>query len=316
MKRITAVGRALMDGYVYDSAFFRYLEMVLGDIPERRFYREITGEQASQLADLIGKESLTPGGSCFNTLSVCCDDIETGFVFCVGDDELGELYLSGATGKFRKTYCGKSDKKTGMTFVIEDQYRRAALFYYGASDDTDPFSCSHDVLESDFLYSEGYVFTPKVDEKIVRLYEYYSMNSDNGINIINLGGFSNPEIRKRMGSMSELIRKGTCNIVIGNENEYINMKRDLGKESERFPMLGKDMTIITLGGKGSMGLDGERMFRRGAAPVGDSIVIGAGDAFSGGFIKGLSLDCGIQDCMEMGYLEAEDFVLASETERR
>ncbi len=70
------------------------------------------------------------------------------------------------------------------------------------------------------------------------------------------------------------------------------------KVLKKLQSMGPDQVVITLGEKGSIGLDGQRIFRQKAFKVRAKDTTGAGDVYHGGYIYGVLQGWDMRQCME------------------
>jgi ribokinase len=61
--------------------------------------------------------------------------------------------------------------------------------------------------------------------------------------------------------------------------------------------LGPEQVVITLGARGSIGLNNQGIFRQKAFPISAVDTTGAGDVYHGGYIYGLLQGWDMQECM-------------------
>lgn len=81
--------------------------------------------------------------------------------------------------------------------------------------------------------------------------------------------------------------------------------RDLLKWAHGHGMI---YAVATLGSKGSIAYDGTTYYKYGTKKVTVVDTIGAGDSFLAGFMYGVSLEKGVQKCLEAGAKKAEETI--------
>ena len=68
---------------------------------------------------------------------------------------------------------------------------------------------------------------------------------------------------------------------------------------DKMKRMGPDQVVITLGSKGSVGLDGKGIVRQPAFPVVSKNTTGAGDVYHGAYIYGLLRGWDMRGCMRL-----------------
>ncbi len=116
------------------------------------------------------------------------------------------------------------------------------------------------------------------------------------------------DYRERTDLMREIVSH--VDVLFPNEREALTITKawTIKEAAERLHEWGAGLVVITRGERGVLVYDGN--FREfPALPISPSEIIdptGAGDAFAGGFLAGLSKGLGIEECVSLGLLRARE----------
>lgn len=245
-----------------------------------------------------------PGGSAANTACVLgALGAPAAFIGKTADDTMGQLFTDSI--KTRSVACNTAPAPTGetsttriFTFITPDSERTFAT-YYGSSDYLTPQDADEDMIaSSECLYIDGYMLASKYGYETLMTAIGHAQAHNKTV-IFNPSASS--VIHTWPDRVKEIIAKSHG--VICNEEEAFHLTghRDVQKALEALAPTGK-FAVITIGQKGSwVRKDGTNLHR----PVPDRPIHivntnGAGDAFTGGFLYGLTKNWPLAACLDLG----------------
>lgn len=283
---VYAIGNALVDFLTFvDDQFLidkgiRKGLMTLVDHPAQATLSDLDHSEVTRCS----------GGSAANTivgLSVlgakCC------FSGKVGNDELGAFYRANMTESRIDFFVTPDSKPTGscISFVSPDA-ERSMLTFLGASTDLTDSDIHVDALvESRFLYIEGYLW----DSPKARIAAIHAMEKAKQHNVKIAFSFSDPWLVERFRDDFTQLMKDYIDVLFLNEREAGEIT---GYEDPR--MSSKQLATkvnslcLTRGEEGAIIANGGRIRVTPRLTI-DKVVdtTGAGDLYAAGVLRGLSL---------------------------
>ncbi len=263
----------------------------------------INKETADKILGLIQKYTVefSAGGSCANSISaLSIVGGKAGFIGVIGDDDYGSQYAhktiqTGVVGHF----CKRKSMSTGfaITMITEDGERTFATYIEEKSalkqEDVDGFK---DMLNTKYLCLEGYMLlNPQIRSVL-----------ENCISITKKHG------GKIVLDVSAAFVVTTLGATLKNfVNDYVDVLFLNESEAEAFSgidaeeaisVIGKfaETVIIKIGAKGSIIKKENTVIKYPSSKVEVVNTNGAGDAFAGGFLFGLSKDLSLELCAKYG----------------
>ncbi len=230
------------------------------------------------------------GGSAANTLIAVSAMGGSAYYSCkVADDELGHFYLDDL--KAAGVDCNMDGKhKGGITgkclVMVTPDAERTMHTFLGVSSELSPYEVSEEAIKnSSYCYLEGYLTTSETG-KAANI-EARTIAERNKIKTALT--FSDPFVVEHFrDGFSETIGDG-IDLLFCNEVEALSYtsKDSIDEALEVIKTLSKTFAI-TLGAKGAVVFDGQKLINIEANPVTAVDTNGAGDLFAGAFMYGLT----------------------------
>ena len=304
---VAALGNAIMD--VIASVEDRFLEDM--DIPMARI-NMIDETRADMLYEALPEDRIeTSGGSAGNTIA-CLRSFGASAAFMgkVAQDALGNAYRQdmeniGAAFFGEPLVNGPSTARS-MIAVTPDGERSMNTFL-GASTEFEANDISEDIVtNSDWLYLEGYLFDkPAAKTAFVHASEI-AVKAGRKVAVTLSDVFC---VERHRDAFRHLVRTHV-DLVFGNEAEILSLY-----ETDDFDAAIAQLqqetrfAAITRSEKGAVVIDGDRKIVVPTEPVEKVIdATGAGDAYAGGFLFGLSRNLDLETCAKLGNLAAGEVI--------
>jgi sugar/nucleoside kinase (ribokinase family) len=232
--------------------------------------------------------SYEPGGSVANTISVVANlGAKSFFTGKAGKDELGIKYLKAMEKAGVTTELAKSNLLTAraLTFVTPDS-ERTFLDYLGAAKEFNKNDLNVIALKGSRIFHISAYF---LEEKNLRESAEHAMKiaKENEIKVsIDLG---DPLLIKRCKSEILRIINDYADIIFANEEEAKALT-DMQSPEEALDLISEmtDIAIVKLGKIGSIIKNNGQIVRIKGVHVETVDSTGAGDAYAGAFLFGLS----------------------------
>lgn len=269
--------------------------------------------QAQILASLEGHlvhAKQASGGSAANSIIAASYFGAKTFYSCkVADDELGAFYMNDlkSAGVDADYHQKSKDGITGTCLVmITPDAERSMNTYLGISETLSTTELNESALaESEFLYMEGYLVTsPTGRAAAIKAMEIARANQ-----VKTALSFSDPGMVEffRDGLM-EMVGEGV-DMVFCNEDEALGWAKttDLSTAIEALKGISKHFAI-TLGAKGALLFDGERLIEVEPNTVKAVDTNGAGDMFAGAFLYGITNGMGFAEAGRLASLASAEVV--------
>ncbi len=228
------------------------------------------------------------GGSVANSLYAISNFGGRSFFSCkVADDEAGNFYLR-ELGQHGIRTCGDFHAvETGRCLImISPDAERTMYTFLGASEFLSPADLDFDaVRRSQYVYIEGYLVSS--DSGRAAAIELRESAEANGVKTAL--SFSDPSLLEIFPEqMREMLGEGV-DLLFCNEQEarLWTGAADLGEACVALRSFAKQF-VITRGAKGSVLFDGNYFIEIDAHKVKAVDTTGAGDAYAGGFLYGLT----------------------------
>ena len=247
-------------------------------------------EMLAQLSDHLIAASHASGGSAGNSMIATALMGSATYMTCkVADDPDGDIYL--ADLEQSGVAHGLSDRSdagvTGKCIVlITPDAERSLNTHLGISETLSTDEVNEAAIrDSEWVYLEGYLVTSPTGHaaalKTKALAEKY--------NVRTAVSFSDPGMVKFFRDNMAAMVEGGVELVFCNESEAMEWGQcgDLDEAIDAIKAVAKRF-VITLGAKGAVIWDGEKLHRIAAKPVKAVNTNGAGDMFAGAFLYALS----------------------------
>lgn len=228
------------------------------------------------------------GGSVANSLYAISNFGGRSFFLCkVADDEAGNFYLRelgqrgiGICGDFHQVETGR------CLIMISPDAERTMYTFLGASEFLSPADLDFDaVRRSKYVYIEGYQVSS--DSGRAAAVELRKFAAENGVRTALT--FSDPSLLEIFPEqMKEMLGDGV-DLLFCNEQEarLWTGAADLGEACVALRPFARRF-VVTRGAKGSVLFNGNHFIELDAHKVKAVDTTGAGDAFAGGFLYGLT----------------------------
>jgi len=245
-------------------------------------------ELIEQLDVFEGNKS--SGGSAANTLIAVSAMGGSAYYSCkVADDELGHFYLDDL--KAAGVDCNMDGKhKGGITgkclVMVTPDAERTMHTFLGVSSELSPYEVSEEAIkESSYCYLEGYLTTSESGKAANIAARKIAEN----YNIKTALTFSDPFVVEHFrDDFTETIGSG-IDLLFCNEAEALHytQKASIDEALEVIRTFSRTFAV-TLGAKGAVVFDGQKLINIEPNPVRAIDTNGAGDLFAGAFMYGLT----------------------------
>ena len=230
------------------------------------------------------------GGPAANTVVAAARlGARTAFAGQIGRDVFGDLVRYAFETEHVSFYPQYSTSQSRVASCIVHSTSGARQVYASTLPDATADFALRELIEScKVLLLDGH-------EAVNALPAAHAARSAGKRTVLGLGSF-------RAASMAFL---PLCETVVISENFARSLAQNADDEwiprsLERLKQHGMKYAIVTVGANGSIGFDGENIFRVPAVHIKAVDTTGAGDAFDAGFIYGLVNDYSLEDCCRYG----------------
>ncbi len=234
---------------------------------------------------VVKKTEKFAGGAAANVIyGLAKFGLETAFFTTIGNDDDGELFRKsleevGVTCRFVEFDC-----ETGKVDVYVDKNGERTFFVFpNAAGKFYPFLEDDDYEIADFFYLDPFPTEKSLDAHV----EIARKAKDHGKKVILNPGY--PYSKLGLDKLKSLL--SFTDIVFLSKDEY-EMLRGIEELV--------DLTVITLGKRGSMAIDHGKRYFAEAFDVNVVDTTGAGDAFAAGFIYAYIMGYSIKTCLKLG----------------
>ena len=267
------------------------------DVIQKLPYYPAEGEE-SEIKSLV----MRAGGTALNVAKVLkYFKITPLIVSAIGDDVFGEFILKECKKlNIPMTFIQRKLARTGTVFSINTPRDRTMFTLRGANKELSDFEELYKAIDkSDVVYFSSYAFIEGEEKETSTHLLRYARTLEK-FTVLSLALLS---IRKKRKSVIDLL--SSFDIVFMNEREYQELfdKRDfnsLNLESTAF--------VVTKGTRGATYYSNDMVKWINSSNTKKGYLIGAGDAFVGGFIAGWLLYSDISKALECGNNAASDWI--------
>ncbi len=293
------IGNALVDlEYSVDDQFLQQHQLQKGTMQ--------LAEQATQqhLLNSLSQhhaQEQASGGSAANSTVAYTSMGGSAFYACrVGNDDFGQFYLNGlSTAKVQTSKGSTSDGETGTCVVlVTPDGERTMQTFLGITAELSEQQVDFEPLQTaKYLYIEGYLATSPTARQAVK--QAREIAKANGIQIaITL---SDPAmVQYARAGLDDLIDDGV-DILFCNEHEarmYTNTEQ-LEDTLTALLKLSKTVVVTKSAAGAIIATQNGEHLQIDAVPCNAIDTLGAGDAFAGAYLYGMSQGFGLQACGDL-----------------
>jgi len=271
----------------------------------------ITDEERLVLNAAGQPEFVRSGGSVANSIAnLSALGGKCKFIGKVANDEAGEQFAEGMSqgNIVFDTAREQSNVSTGQCFIfVTPDAQRTMCTYLGAStmltlDDADKDA----VAKSSCLFAEGYLWdSPSAKEMVLE--QSITARACGASVAFSL---SDPLLVERHRSQLQSYVEQYVDVLFANEDEAAMLYQSGDFDSTVDNLRSKVSTcVITRGALGSVAVKDGDTYVREADPVKQlKDTTGAGDAYAGGFLRGLTQHMSIEQCMRIASASAASVI--------
>ena len=262
----------------------------------------IDGQKAAKLQSTVSPVSRQSGGSVSNSVVHFAQlGGRSLFIGKVANDDAGTHYIDELIreGVEYRTSFLNSGISTGRCYVfVTPDGQRTMCTYLGASSELSIADVDAEALDrTKVLFIEGYLWASTCAKDMILESVLIAKKSETII------AFSLSDPFLVDGFRSELQRfvENDVDFLIGNEQE-IHQLYETSTLQNSIEALKNRVAhfVITRGEKGSVAVVQHEVFKRCATPVTQVVdTTGAGDAFAGGYLFGLTQNYSVEQCLEI-----------------
>ncbi|PPR64396.1 MAG: Inosine-guanosine kinase [Alphaproteobacteria bacterium MarineAlpha3_Bin7] len=302
---IVGIGNAIVDVLAQtEDSFIDKYQLTKGGMAL------IDASKAEELYSILNNVSEVSGGSAANTCTVLSSlGGSSAFLGKTGKDQLGKIFKKdiSANGVYFEE-SGFSSTPTARCFVfVTPDAERTMQTFLGACADMTPDDIDKNVIErSAVTYIEGYLWdTPKAREAILLAASIASSAKK----IVSLSLSDSFCVDRHRDSFIDFI-KNHVDLLFANEDE-IKALFELSSIKDALNHCREicEISAITRGGMGSIVNCKNETYEIEAEPVKNILdTTGAGDAYAGGFIRGLAMQRHPTICGKIGSVAASEII--------
>ncbi len=303
---VLGIGNAIVDVVAnVDAAFIRDAGLSKGTMTL------IDADQAASLYDRLPPSTESSGGSAANTIA-CLASLGAGgaYIGKVRDDQLGEIFRHDirAQGVNFDTPAATDGPGTARCMVlVSEDADRTLQTYLGACVGLTPSDVDETVVsQSDITYLEGYLWDPPEAKKAFVRAAEIAHQSGRRVAL----SLSDPFCVDRHRDAFRDLVNDHVDVVFANEEEILSLYQVDTFEKACDAIKGScEIAALTRGEQGSVIVSGSDTVSVDAAHV-DSVIdtTGAGDAYAGGFLFGLTQGQSLQRCAQIGGVAAAEVI--------
>jgi len=298
MKRVLGIGNALVDLLIRVENEDLLKELSLGKGSMQLVNSDFKNLVLSKTKNL--KKSQASGGSAANTIhGIASLGAETAYIGTIGNDELGEFFLTDLKNNNITTFLNRSETETGVasTLITPDSERTFGT-YLGAAVELNASDLQESVFKNyQILHLEGYlVLNTALVEKALQLAK------SNGMTVsLDLASYNVVEANL------EFLRNITSkyvDIVFANEEEAKAFTGKSPEEALEEIATMCEIAVVKTGKSGSLIKDKHSFSKVEATPSKVIDTTGAGDLYAAGFLYGYSRGLSSEKSAKIGAILA------------
>lgn len=243
-------------------------------------------------------QKLASGGSAANTINGLANlGVHTSFIGKVGNDNLGEFFVSDMKSAGIKPMVLQSPLSTGSALaLVSPDAERTFAVNLGAALELAPSDLHPEQFSPyQYFHIEGYlVQNHELIEKALQLAKKEGL-------IVSLDLASYNVVEENLSFLKRIVTE-YVDIVFANEEEAKSFTGKNPHEALKEIASMCKIAVVKLGAQGSIIQKGEETQKVGVIQVNPVDSTGAGDMYAAGFIYGQSLGLSLNQCGQMGAL--------------
>lgn len=300
-KSVIGIGSALVDilTCIDDDAVLNALNLPKGSM---QLVDNKLSERISKTLKKF-KSSMAPGGSAANTIhGLAKMGISTGFIFSVGNDDMGKIFEDSMKSVGVEPVVFHSDAPSGTAHaIVSPDGERTFATNLGAAFEFSEKQLSPEIFKDcDYCYIEGYLIDNRtVFQKTMKL-----AKESNCKIVLDLASYN--VVERNRDFLNELLPD--IDIVFANEEEAKSLTNKTTEEALEFIASKCEIAVVKVGSKGSYIKRGDEVIKMGCHKVKVVDTTGAGDMYAAGFLTGLIKGFDLKKCSESGSLLAENVI--------
>lgn len=298
MKKVLGIGNALVDimTILEEEELLQHFNLQKGSM--QLVDSEFSARVIDHTKDL--KKELSSGGSAANTIHGLANlGVPSSFIGKTGHDSYGRFFADDMTKIGIQPLLFKGSAGTGCAIaLISPDSERTFATHLGAAIELSPEDLNHELFHGyDYFYIEGYLVQNRaLIETAVKIAK------DHNIMIcLDLASFN--VVEQNLEFLKNIVLN-YVDIVFANEEEAKAFTGQAPEEAVQLIAQMCDIAVVKTGAKGSLVMQGDTLYRIAPIQCVSSDTTGAGDAYSAGFIYGLSNGLSLDKCGAIGSLLA------------
>lgn len=296
MKKVLGIGNALVDimTILEEEEILQHFNLQKGSM------QLVDSDFSAKVIDHTKhlKKELSSGGSAANTIHGLANlGVPASFIGKTGLDSYGRFFADDMTriGIVPLLFNGKAATGCAIALISPDSERTFAT-HLGAAIELSAEDLNPELFHGfDYFYIEGYlVQNRELIEMALRIAKQHDVKV-----CLDLASFN--VVEQNLEFLNDIVMN-YVDIVFANEEEA---KAFTGKSPEEaVKIIAKmcDIAVVKTGAKGSLIMQGDKLYRIDPIQCECSDTTGAGDAYSAGFIYGLTLGLSLDKCGAIGSL--------------
>lgn len=262
----------------------------------------IDAQKAAELQSTVIPVSRQSGGSVSNSVVHFAQlGGQSQFIGKVANDDAGTHYIDELIreGVEYSTSFLKSGISTGRCYVfVTSDGQRTMCTYLGASSELSIADVDTDALDkTKILFIEGYLWASPCAKEMILESVLVAKKSESIIAF----SLSDPFLVDGFRSEFQNFVEKDVDILIGNDQEVYQLYETSTLQDSIEELKNRvNHFVITRGERGSVAVVQHDVFKRSATPIEQVVdTTGAGDAFAGGYLYGLTQNYSVEQCLEI-----------------
>jgi sugar/nucleoside kinase (ribokinase family) len=296
MKKVLGIGNALVDimTILEEEEILQRFKLQKGSM------QLVDSEFSATVIDRTKhlKKELSSGGSAANTIHGLANlGIASSFIGKTGPDSYGRFFADDMMKIGISPILFRGNAGTGCAIaLISPDSERTFATHLGAAIELSADDLNPDLFHGfDYFYIEGYlVQNRQLIETAVKFAKQHHIKV-----CLDLASFN--VVEQNLEFLKELVMN-YVDIVFANEEEAKAFTGKSPEEAVRIIARMCDIAVVKIGAKGSLVMQGDTLYQIEPIQCISADTTGAGDAYSAGFIYGLSNELPLDKCGAIGSL--------------
>ncbi len=301
-KKVLCLGNALVDiiTQLESDSILETLNLPKGSM--QLVDREVSEMVQKATSEL--KSSLQTGGSAANTANGIANlGVGSAFIGMVGEDKYGEFYIKDMKdNSIEPRFFRSENTPTGcaVALVSKDGERTFAT-YLGAAIELNADLLTNELFKGyDYFHIEGYLI---VNHALIR--KAIELAKQEGLKVsIDFASYN--VVEENLEFLNDICRN--VDIIFANEQEAQAFTNKNAEESLEIISKICEIAVVKIGKKGSLIKSGDKKVVIGKRERTCVDTTGAGDMYAAGFLAGLCMGKGLEDCGQMGSILASEVI--------